>query len=367
MEFERRKTRTVKVGDVFIGSEHPISIQSMTNADTEDAKATLDQINELHKAGCEIIRVAVPTEKAATAVSDIVKQSPIPVIADIHFDYKLAIEAISNGISGIRINPGNIGSDDKVKAVAEAAGEAGIPIRIGANTGSLSSNYHPPKNRGKELSRSDLFADALVNSAQYQCELLEKYSFKNIKVSLKASDVVTTLKAYRKFAALNNYPLHLGVTEAGTFFQSAVKSSIGIGGLLAEGIGDTIRVSITGDPIDEIRVAKHILENTGHRSAKPEIIACPTCGRTQVNLIELASKIESEIETIKRSGRIFRTCKIAIMGCAVNGPGEAKEADLGIAGAKNSYVLFKSGEQIGAYPIDKAIKVFRSEMLKLLV
>jgi (E)-4-hydroxy-3-methylbut-2-enyl-diphosphate synthase len=363
MEFCRRKTRTLKVGNRFIGGNHPITIQSMTNTDTENVDATVKQINQLDNAGCEIIRVAVPTLKAAENIKDIVKYSSIPVIADIHFDYKLALAAIKCGINGIRINPGNIGSDERVKAVAEAAGEAGIPIRIGANTGSLAAGHHPKK---IEEDRSDIFAQALVDSAHYQCKLLEKYSFKDIKVSLKASDVITTVKAYRNFSKLTDYPLHLGVTEAGTLQQSTIKSSIGIGGLLIEGIGDTVRVSITGDPIDEIKVAQKILENTGHRKARPEIISCPTCGRTVVNLIELAEKIEKKIEMFKQNGKVFMPCKIAIMGCAVNGPGEAKEADLGIAGARDKYVIFKNGKQIGAYSEKTAMSVFEIELAKLI-
>ena len=365
MDFKRRKTRSIKIGEIGIGSEFSVTIQSMTNTDTEDIISTVNQVNKLSRAGCEIVRVAVPTIKAAKAISDIIKETDIPIIADIHFDYKLAVESIKSGIHGIRINPGNIGSDEKVKILAENAGNAGIPIRIGANTGSLSSNYHPKNIKSNILNKNDIFADALVQSAAYQCKLLEKYSFRDIKVSLKASDVLTTIKAYRKFSQSNDYPLHLGVTEAGTLFQSTVKSSIGIGTLLTEGIGDTIRVSITGDPVEEVKVARMILENTGHRKACPEIISCPTCGRTVVNLIELAEKIETQIENLKLKGKIFKPCKIAIMGCAVNGPGEAKEADLGIAGAKDKYVIFKNGIQIGASPEREAIELFEKELDKL--
>jgi (E)-4-hydroxy-3-methylbut-2-enyl-diphosphate synthase len=365
MEFDRRKTRTVKVDKILIGSKYPVTIQSMCNTDTENVRETIKQINDLKKAGCEIVRVAVPTVKASECIADIIKNTDIPIIADIHFDYNLALASIKSGIHGIRINPGNIGSDEKVKVVAEASGEAGIPIRIGANTGSLSSTYHPDKSNKLNRNRSDVFAEALVNSAIYQCKLLEKFCFKDIKVSLKASDVVTTIKAYRKFAELTDYPLHLGVTEAGTLYQSTIKSSIGIGSLLSEGIGDTIRVSITGEPVDEIKVARQILENTGHRKARPEIISCPTCGRTTVNLIELAGKIEDRIEKMRLNGKVFKECKIAIMGCAVNGPGEAKEADLGIAGAKDKYVIFKNGKQVGAYLENSALEVFNEELNKL--
>ncbi|MCF7791650.1 MAG: flavodoxin-dependent (E)-4-hydroxy-3-methylbut-2-enyl-diphosphate synthase [Victivallales bacterium] len=366
MEFRRRKTRSVKVGKVVIGSEHPVSIQSMTNTDSENIFATINQIQGLEKAGCEIIRIAVPTKKAAENIKIFIENCSIPIIADIHYDYKLALCAIKSGVDGIRINPGNIGSEENVKIVAEAAGEAGIPIRIGANTGSLPRVYHPKNKDDVRINRTELFAEALVQSAMYQCELLEKFCFKDIKVSLKASDVVTTVKAYRKFALKTDFPLHLGVTEAGTLTQSLVKSSIGIGGLLTEGIGDTIRVSITGNPLDEIKAAGQILENTGHRKARPEIISCPTCGRTAVDLITLAEKIEKKIEDIKSLGKRFTACKIAVMGCAVNGPGEAKEADLGIAGAKGRYVVFKKGTPIGAYEEEKAIELFHTELLKLI-
>lgn len=366
MLITRRKTRIISVGNVPIGGDNPVSIQSMTNTDTRDALATLAQINELSKAGCQIIRVAIPDQTAANAIKTLVEQSPIPVIADIHFDYKLALTAIKNGVNCIRINPGNIGSEDNIKAVADAAGTAGIPLRVGANSGSLSNKYKIKK-KMSPTDKVDILSDALVNSALNQCEKLERYNFKDIKVSLKASDVQSTVWAYRKFAKISNYPLHLGVTEAGTYFHSTVKSSIGIGALLLDGIGDTIRVSVTGDCVQEIKIAKAILESTGHLLPCPEIISCPTCGRTEVELIPLVDKVEKLIETIKNSGAKFNPCKIAIMGCAVNGPGEAKDADLGIAGARNNFIIFRKGNTVGAFDENSAFKVFTKEIYKLLL
>ena len=368
MRQNRRISSVVKVGSVYVGGKHPISIQSMTNTDTRDAKATIAQIRELEEVGCEIIRIAIPDKNAANNIKKIVQSSSIPIIADIHFDHKLALVAISAGIHCIRINPGNIGSKDNVKAVAEAAGEAGIPIRIGANSGSLSNNFKISKKNDSSKTKPEILAEALINSALEQCNLLESYGFKDIKVSLKASDVLTTVTAYQKFAKNTNYPLHLGVTEAGTPFHSTVKSSIGIGSLLLDGIGDTIRVSVTGNPIEEIKIAKAILENTGHILPCPEIISCPTCGRTEVNLLDIVTKVENEIEAIKQNGLKFRPSKIAIMGCAVNGPGEAKDADIGIAGAgKGNFIIFRNGKTIGAFSEKEAFTHFRKEIEKLLI
>ena len=365
----RKVKRVVKVGDICIGGNYPVSIQSMTNTDTRDSKTTLEQISRLEKAGCEIVRIAIPDQEAAKNIKCIVENSGIPVIADIHFDYKLALTAIKSGIHGIRINPGNIGSEDNVKAVAELAGTIGIPIRVGANSGSLSKKFQLKKT--ENLTNSDKaikLADALVNSAMEQCELLEKFDFKDIKVSLKASDTLTTIAAYRKFSKMTDYPLHLGVTEAGTLFHSTVKSSIGIGSLLIDGIGDTIRVSVTGPPESEIKIAKAILENSGHLNPSPEIISCPTCGRTEVDLIEMVDKTENLINSLKLEGKKFKPSKIAVMGCAVNGPGEAKDADIGIAGAgKSSFILFRSGKTIGVYKSDNAFDRFKEEIKKLLL
>ncbi len=366
---QRRKTRVVKVGNIYIGSNHPVSIQSMTNTDTRDCQATLKQISSLEKAGCEIVRIAIPDMEAANNIENIVKKSKIPVIADIHFDHKLALTAINSGIHGIRINPGNIGSADKVKSVAESAAAAGISIRVGANSGSLSKKFqHKVTDNNTNTDKAIKLANALVDSAMEQCELLEKYGFKDIKVSLKASDTLTTVAAYRKFSKIADYPLHIGVTEAGTQFQSTVKSSIGIGSLLIDGIGDTIRVSVTGTPESEIKIAKAILENSGHLHPCPEIISCPTCGRTEINLIEMVEKTETLINSLKAEGKKFKPSKIAVMGCAVNGPGEAKDADIGIAGAgKSSFILFRSGKTIGVYTADKAFQKFEEEIKKLLL
>ena len=361
---KHRETRKFHIGTVPVGGGSPVSVQSMTNTDTRNADATVAQIKELWKAGCEIARVAVPDRKAAEKLEVIVGESPIPIIADIHFDHRLALMAIKAGVHGIRINPGNIGDAKKVRAVAEAAGEKNIPIRVGANSGSLPKNIVGIMNR-KSGDRVESLADALVKSALHECRILEKYGFRDIKVSLKASSVPATVMAYRKFANLADYPLHLGVTEAGTLIRGTVKSSVGIGTLLLEGIGDTLRVSLTADPVEEVKVGIMILESAGLRRAEPEIVSCPTCGRTEINLFGLVEKIEAEIEKIKASGRKFKIGKIAVMGCVVNGPGEAKDADLGIAGSKNGMVaVFKKGKLKGVFPEDEALKIFREELYK---
>ncbi len=348
----RPQTRQIRLSNVAVGGGAPVSIQSMTNTATSDASATLAQIRELAALGCEIIRVAVPDQNAVAALPAILAGSPIPVIADIHFDYKLALGAISAGIHGIRLNPGNIGSADRVRQVAEKAGEAGIPIRVGANSGSLA----------EELRHLPL-PDALVQSALAQCRLLEEYGFRNIKVSLKASNVPATVAAYEKFAELSDYPLHLGVTEAGTPQNGIVKSAVGIGALLLRGLGDTIRVSLTAPPQQEIAPARRILEAAGLREAAPEIVSCPTCGRTEIDLILLAEKVENLIEEIKQQGRRITLKKIAVMGCVVNGPGEARDADLGVAGGKNRLALFKHGEIIGSFAEDEGYEILRREIL----
>jgi (E)-4-hydroxy-3-methylbut-2-enyl-diphosphate synthase len=361
---KRRKTRKIYIGTMPVGGCSPVTVQSMTNTDTRNALATVNQIKELWNAGCDIVRVAVPDRKAAEKLDEIIEGSPVPLIADIHFDHRLALMAIKAGIHGIRINPGNIGDAKKVRAVAEAAGEKNIPIRVGANSGSLPKDIIEKMNR-KSGNREESLADALVKSALCECAVLEKYGFRNIKVSLKASSVPATVMAYRKFADLADYPLHLGITEAGTLLRGTVKSSVGIGALLLEGIGDTIRVSLTADPVEEVKVGIMILESAGLRKAEPEIVSCPTCGRTEINLFALVDKIESEIEKIKASGRRIKIGKIAIMGCAVNGPGEAKDADLGIAGSKNGMAaVFKKGRLKGVFPEDQALKIFREELYK---
>lgn len=359
-----RKTRKIHIGNLPVGGGAPVSVQSMTNTDTRNAEATIAQIKGLSMAGCEIARVAVPDRKAAETLDKIIEGSPIPVIADIHFDHRLALMAIKAGIHGIRINPGNIGDAKKVREIAEAAGGKNIPIRVGANAGSLPKSIAETMNR-KSGDRVGILADALVKSALRECKILEEYGFKDIKVSLKASSVPATLMAYRKFSELTDYPLHLGITESGTLLRGTVKSSVGIGSLLLAGIGDTIRVSLTADPVEEVKIGIMILESSGLRKAEPEIVSCPTCGRTEINLFGLVEKIESEIERIKASGKRIKIAKIAVMGCVVNGPGEAKDADLGIAGSKNGMAaVFKKGKLKGVFPEDMALKIFRDELYK---
>lgn len=323
-------SRVVKVGDILIGGGNPIIIQSMTNTVTSNVEATVEQINKLEKAGCQLVRMTINNEEAAKAITEIKKRVNLPLCADIHFDYKLALLAIENGIDKLRINPGNIGSDDKIKIVVQMAKEKGIPIRIGVNSGSIEK--HILEKYGKPT------ADGMVESAMYHINLLEKNGFNDIVVSLKASNVKMMVEAYRKISKLVDYPLHLGVTEAGTAFQGTVKSAIGIGSLLVDGIGDTIRVSLTEDPVEEIKVAKEILKVLGLIEAGVEIVSCPTCGRTEIDLIGLAKRVEKEFENEKRK------LKIAVMGCVVNGPGEAKEADYGVAGGKGVGVIFKKGK-----------------------
>lgn len=328
----RRKTKIINVGNIKIGGNNKIIIQSMLNKPTTDINACISQIKELEEAGCELVRLTVNTVKAAESIKEIKKNTTIPLVADIHFDYKLALLAIENGIDKLRINPGNIGSDENVEKVVNAAKKRNIPIRIGVNSGSIEKNILAKY--GKPC------ADALVESAMYHIRLLEKFNFYDIVVSLKASNVIMMIEAYRKISASVNYPLHLGVTEAGTKFQGSIKSSIGIGTLLADGIGDTIRVSLTENPVEEIKVAKEILKVLDLSNEGVEIISCPTCGRTEIDLISLAKKVEKDFEKEKRK------FKIAVMGCVVNGPGEAKEADYGIAAGKGIGILFKKGKII---------------------
>lgn len=323
-------SRVVKVGNLLIGGGNPIVIQSMTNTTTSDVEATVNQIKKLEAAGCQMVRMTINNEEAAKAIGEIKKRVDVPLCADIHFDYKLALLAIENGIDKLRINPGNIGSDENIKAVVEKAKEKNIPIRIGVNSGSIEK--HILEKYGKPT------ADGMVESAMYHINLLEKNGFNDIVVSLKASNAKMMVEAYRKISKLVDYPLHLGVTEAGTAFQGTVKSAIGIGALLVDGIGDTIRVSLTEDPVEEIKVAKEILKVLGLIEAGVEIVSCPTCGRTEIDLIGLAKKVEKEFENENRK------IKIAVMGCVVNGPGEAREADYGVAGGKGVGVLFKKGQ-----------------------
>ncbi len=327
-----RDSKVVKVGNILIGGGNNVIIQSMTNTPTADVEKTVNQIKKLQEEGCQLVRVTVNTEEAAKKIKEIKEKIDIPLVADIHFDYRLALLAIENGIDKLRINPGNIGSDEKVEIVVKKAMEKGVPIRIGVNSGSLEKTIL--EKYGKPTS------DAMVESALYHMRLLEKFNFTDIIISLKSSNVKMMVEAYRKLAKLCNYPLHLGVTEAGTAFQGTIKSAIGIGSLLVDGIGDTIRVSLTEDPVEEIKVAKEILKVLGLKEVGVEIVSCPTCGRTEIDLIGLAHQVEKEFE------KVDKKIKIAVMGCVVNGPGEAKEADYGVAGGKGVGVLFKKGEII---------------------
>lgn len=332
---QRRKTLRVIVGNVPVGDGAPIAVQSMTNTNTRDVQATVRQIRRLERCGCEIVRVGVPDMEAARAIGRIKTRITIPVIADIHFDHKLAIEAVNQGIDGLRINPGNIGSIEKVKEVTAIAKERNIPIRIGVNAGSLEKKILQ-KHQGAT-------ASAMVESALNHLSILEKQAFHFIKISLKASDVPRTVEAYRILSQKVEYPLHIGITEAGTLLPGAVKSAIGIGLLLADGIGDTIRVSLTAPPEREIQAAYAILRSLGLRRRGVEVTSCPTCARTEINLIGLALRVEKALSKMRTP------LKVAVMGCPVNGPGEAKEADVGIAGGKGRGILFKRGKIVGTF------------------
>lgn len=358
-----RKTRKINVGPVAIGGGAPVSLQSMTNTCTADPVATLAQIRELANAGCDIVRCAVPDRAALHTLPEILAGSPIPVIADIHFDYRLALGAIKAGVHGIRINPGNIGSPDRVRAVAEAAGEAGIPIRAGANSGSLPKGLYDSK-LASGLAPRDAMAQALAEAALEQVKLLERYGFRQIKVSLKSSSVVSTVDACRRFAEISDIPLHIGITEAGIPASGIIKSAVGIGALLMEGIGETMRVSLTADPVEEIRAGLLILEAAGLRRAEPEIVSCPTCGRTRINLTRLATEVYDHVEHLKRSGKRINLRKIAVMGCVVNGPGEAHDADIGLAGGDGKAVLFRSGMVIATLPEQEALEQLKNEISK---
>lgn len=346
-----KKTKEIKVGNIIIGGGNKIIIQSMTNTKTKNILDTVKQINNLEKSGCELVRVAVLDETDAYALKEIKKQINIPLVADIHFDYKLALIAIDMGIDKLRINPGNIGSIDKIKMVVEKCKEKNIPIRIGVNSGSLEKEI-------KETYGSS--AVALVKSAERHVKILEDLNFKEIIISLKASNVKTTVEAYRLASKTFSYPLHLGVTEAGTITIGTIKSSVALGILLNEGIGDTIRVSLSSEPIDEIRVAKEILASL-NLYQKPDLISCPTCGRTQYNMIPIVNEIEKFLDTL---GNV--SIKVAIMGCAVNGPGEAMDADLGIAGGVNSALLFKKGVIIKKIPQEDIIEELKKEILLMI-
>lgn len=345
---ERHKTREVRIGNVAIGGEHPIAIQSMTNTRTEDAAATAAQITGLTQAGCEIIRCAVPTMEAARALAEIKKQITVPLVADIHFDYKLAIAAIENGADKIRINPGNIGSAERVRSVVDAARERGIPIRVGVNSGSLEKEL-VEKYRG-------VTAEGLVESALDKVHLIEDMGYDNLVISIKSSDVMMCVRAHELLAAQTDYPLHVGITEAGTVISGSIKSSIGLGLILSQGIGDTIRVSLTGDPLLEVRAAKLILRTLGLRKGGVEVVSCPTCGRTQIDLIALANAVET------MAADFALDIKVAVMGCVVNGPGEAKEADLGIAGGIGEGLIIKRGQVLRKVPESELLAALRYEL-----
>ncbi|MBU0993589.1 MAG: flavodoxin-dependent (E)-4-hydroxy-3-methylbut-2-enyl-diphosphate synthase [Proteobacteria bacterium] len=347
----RKKTRQITVGDVKIGGFSPVAVQSMTSTHTQDVQKTVHQIKTLEEAGCEIIRVAVPDEDAASAISAIKKDISIPLIADIHFDYRLAILSAKAGADGLRINPGNIGNEKKIKAVIDCANDYQIPIRIGVNAGSLEQDI---------LDRHHgVTAPAMVESALRHIDLLTSHQFENIKVSLKASDVPRTIEAYRLLSQQIDFPLHLGVTEAGTIFPGIVKSALGVGMLLSEGIGDTIRISLTSDPVNEIRVGYEILKALGLRRHGPELISCPTCGRCNIDLFDIVEKVEQFLQKKKTP------IKVAIMGCVVNGPGEAKEADIGIAGGNGFGILFKKGVVVKKFPQDRLVDILKEEITKI--
>lgn len=345
----REQTKVVEIGNKKIGGKHPILIQSMTNTKTEDVKATIEQIKRLEAAGCDIIRCAVPTMEAAKAFRDIKDQIQIPLVADIHFDYKLAIAAMENGADKIRINPGNIGDNDRVKAVVDVAKEKNVPIRVGVNSGSLEKHlvekYH------------GVTAEGIVESAIDKVQLIESMGYDNLVVSIKSSDVLMCIKAHELIAKEILYPLHVGITESGTVYSGNIKSSVGLGAILYQGIGNTIRVSLSGDPVEEIKTAKLVLKTLGLRSGGVEVVSCPTCGRTQIDLIGLANQVEDMVKDIPLN------IKVAVMGCVVNGPGEAKEADIGIAGGRGEGLIIKKGEIIRKMPEDQLLDALREELL----
>ena len=346
---ERKSTREVRIGDVVIGGNHPIAIQSMTNTKTQDVEATVAQILQLERAGCQIIRSTVPDMEAAKALQEIKKQIHIPLVADIHFDYRLAIAAMENGADKIRINPGNIGSAERVKAVVDCARERNIPIRVGVNSGSLEKElvekYH------------GVTAEGIVESALDKVKMIEDFGYDNLVISIKSSDVMMCVKAHELISKQTDYPLHVGITESGTIISGNIKSSIGLALILNQGIGDTIRVSLTGDPVEEIKSAKLILKTLGLRNGGIEIVSCPTCGRTKIDLIGLANQVETMVQDIPLD------IKVAVMGCVVNGPGEAKEADLGIAGGDGVGLLIRHGEVVKKVPETDLLDTLRQELL----
>lgn len=349
---ERHKTRTVRIGDVAIGGENPIRIQSMCNTKTENVEATVAQIRALAAAGCEIIRVAVPSEAAALALKDIRRQIKLPLVADIHFDYRLALAAMENGADKIRINPGNIGEDWKLREVVNAAKERNIPIRVGVNSGSLE----------KEILKKygGVTAEGIVESALEKVGRIEELGYENLVISIKSSDVLMCIRAHELLADKTDYPLHIGITEAGTLLRGTVKSAVGLGVILYEGIGDTIRVSLTGDPLEEIKAAREILKSLGLRKGGVEVVSCPTCGRTEIDLIGLANQVEGLVERYSNLD-----VRVAVMGCVVNGPGEAREADFGVAGGKGAGVLIRKGEVIRTMPENELLPALEAELQRV--
>lgn len=349
-DMERKLTRKVRVGNLEIGGDSPISVQSMTNTDTRDIRATIKQIHQLQEAGCDIVRLAIFDEDCVNNIKKIKANTKIPLVADIHFDYRLAVASIKQGIDKLRINPGNIGSEKGVREIVAAAKERLIPIRIGVNSGSIKKDF---------LYKYGNTPKAMVESALEQISILEKFGYEEIVISLKASSVNKTVEAYRYISQYIDYPLHLGVTEAGTSWSGTIKSAIGIGALLLDGIGDTLRVSLTADPVEEVKVGKEILKALGIRKDSIEIISCPTCGRCNIELEQIVSQVQEQIQDIKVP------LTIAVMGCVVNGPGEAKEADIGIAGGRGRVVLFKKGNTIGSYPQEEAVSILISEIRRM--
>ena len=350
----RRKTRTIQLGNLQIGGNSPISVQSMTNTDTRDTRATIEQIKRLEKAGCEIIRCAVLDQEAAEALRTIRDAIQIPLIADIHFDYRLAISAMEHGAQGIRINPGNLGGEDKLAAVVAAARMHKVPIRVGVNSGSIEKDLLEKHGYPSAENPS-----SLIESAMRNVRLVEKHGYEEMKISIKSSDVMTTVSGYQQLSKLTDYPLHLGVTEAGGLIAGTVKSSVALGILLSQGIGDTFRISLTRDPEEEIRVGFELLRSLKIRERGPELISCPTCGRTKINLFGLAEEVERYVQTMETK------IKVAVMGCVVNGPGEAKEADIGVTGGNGVGIIFKKGEVFKKVPEEELMETFLAELKKM--
>ncbi len=345
---QRKPTKKIQVGNIYVGGDAPIAVQSMCNTDTRNVEASLSQIRALRTAGCDIVRLAVPDMAAAEALADITRGVDMPMVADIHFDYRLALKAIENGIAKLRINPGNIGSRERVEIVAKACQDKGIPIRIGVNSGSLEKDILE-KHGGP-------VPEALVESALRHVAILDEVNFHEVIISIKSSNVLRTIEAYRLLSRQTDLPLHIGVTEAGTLWRGTIKSAVGIGTLLAEGIGDTLRVSLTGDPVEEIKVAREILKSVGHLKEGIEFVSCPTCGRTEIDLIGIATEVEKRLEGMDKE------IKVAVMGCVVNGPGEAKDADIGIAGGKGVGLIFKKGLIVRRVKEEELVEALMAEI-----